>query len=140
MVNPQITKCGRPSSPEVREAAQARLAEIRRRETDIRLEQHDLSGWDDRLIDAAQFVCDVQAGPPSLERLAEALAVAARYKAISVERRDLFEETRRLQGNALHYQWQALQVHQGPIPMATVVAMADSLKELNAKLAGQKQD
>ena len=136
----RITKCGKPSSPEIREAARARLAEIRQREAELRLEQHNLSGWDERLIEAAQFVVDVQAGPPSLGQLQAALDAAKQSKTISAERRELMEETRQLEGNALHYQWRALRAHWGPIPMATVVAMADSRAELKAKLANGKQE
>ncbi len=89
------------------------------------------------LLAATQFVCDVDAGEPSLSQLKDALAAYRTIEAAIQERNDLSKETRSI--NTWAKRCNVSEFQNGPIPLSIHVCDGDTWDEVLTKLQAIKK-
>lgn len=123
-------------TPAKRDECNRRRSEIETRKKEIHAETEAMKGHWDRLLAAAEFVCDVNGDHPSIEQLREAVVASKRVKELAEERASLCEEQRKI-GSRMYlkkYEVARLDRTMPGFPITVIEHSADTLEELYAKL------
>ncbi len=136
-----VEKSKRPSSPEKRAAAKAKLSELLERIEENKAAKLAAKDWPAPLLAAARFVVDVNGDPPSIDQLREAVENAERHQELSGEYGELHTTRRRLAPESHYYQWQAGEVNVigGALSAFFVLGEGDTKKEAMEKARSRRR-
>jgi len=122
----EVQKAKRRSSQAQRDAAKAEYERLMARQAEIEAEAKAMGNVLKPFVDAAQFVCDVNGDPPSIDMLRTALARYKHRMALAEERIDVVGRRDNASAESRYYQWTAGRIDQG---FFVVLSRGDTRKE-----------
>jgi hypothetical protein len=95
------------SSQAERDAARAEYERLKARKAEIEAEMKAMGNVLNPFVEAAQFVCDVNGDPPSINTLRTSLERYKHYIALTDELRDVVDRRDKASLESRRYQWTA---------------------------------
>jgi len=134
MTKLEVKKARKRSSQAQRDAAKAEYEQLKARKTEIEAELRAIGNELTPLVKAAEFVCDVNGDPPSIDNLRAALEVHKHRVALGDELMDVVGRRNNASAQSHYYQWRAGRMNGG---FFVVLGEGDTRQEALEKAKSQ---
>lgn len=113
MTKLEVRKSKFRSSQAQRDASKAEYERLKARKAEIEAELRAIGNDWGRIVKAAEFVCDVNGDPPSIDTLRAALEEHKHCVALSDELQNIAKRRNGVSAESRRYQWQAGRINGG---------------------------
>ena len=135
MTKLEVRKSKCRSSQAQRNTARAEFERLKARQAEIEADSREMGNVLKPFVDAAQFVCDVNGDPPSIDTLRTALESYKHRVALADDLRDVVERKNEASIESHYYQWRAGRFNHG---IFVVLGEGDTRKEALDKAKGKE--